>query len=68
MRIEKLLGLKISASGLGVAYWLLLLLKGSIDSEDSTVFGDTEGGDPFSFVLGEGEVIEGWEKGLMGMW
>ena len=20
------------------------------------------------FVLGEGEVIEGWEKGIMGMW
>ena len=28
----------------------------------------TEGGDPLVFVLGEGEVIEGWEKGIMGMW
>lgn len=43
-------------------------MKGWIDDEDSTVFKTTEGIEPLIFVLGEGEVIEGWEKGLMGMW
>ncbi len=45
-----------------------LSVKGWIDREETTIFRDTEGGDPLTFVLGEGEVIEGWEKGLMGMW
>ena len=26
-----------------------------------------ERGEPFSFTLGKGTVIEGWEKGLIGM-
>jgi hypothetical protein len=43
-------------------------VKGWIDDEDSIVFKTTEGIEPLTFVLGEGEVIEGWEKGLMGMW
>ena len=43
-------------------------MKGWIDDEDSTVFKTTEGIEPLTFVLGEREVIEGWEKGLMGMW
>lgn len=35
--------------------------------EDGTVFDTSVGGQPFSFVLGEGEVIEGWEEGLASM-
>ena len=52
----------------GIAHGALLPVQGSIDDEDSAVFRNTEGGEPLTFVMGEGEVIEGWEKGLMGMW
>lgn len=31
------------------------------------VFDSTEGRQPFSFVLGSGLVIQGWEQGLLGM-
>ena len=30
-------------------------------------FDSSTGGDPFSFTLGAGDVIEGWEQGLQGM-
>ena len=46
----------------------LASLQGCIDDEKKIVFRTTEGGEPLVFVLGEGEVIEGWEKGIMGMW
>ena len=46
----------------------LASLQGAIDGEKQTVFRTTEGDEPLVFVLGEGEVIEGWEKGIMGMW
>ena len=35
--------------------------------EDGTVFDSNEGGDPFSFTLGEGEVIKGWDVGVASM-
>ncbi len=31
------------------------------------VFDSNAGGDPFSFLLGAGDVIEGWDRGLQGM-
>jgi FKBP-type peptidyl-prolyl cis-trans isomerase FkpA len=31
------------------------------------VFDTSIGGDPFSFVLGAGEVVDGWDKGIVGM-
>jgi FKBP-type peptidyl-prolyl cis-trans isomerase len=34
---------------------------------DGTVFDSSEGGPPIQFVLGIGQVIEGWDKGLAGM-
>lgn len=34
---------------------------------NGTVFDSTEKKPPFSFVLGEGQVIEGWDKGFAGM-
>ncbi|MEC9368221.1 MAG: FKBP-type peptidyl-prolyl cis-trans isomerase [Pseudomonadota bacterium] len=34
---------------------------------DGTVFDSNTDGEPFAFKLGEGKVIEGWEKGLVGM-
>lgn len=36
---------------------------------DGTVFDSTDahGGEPFTFVIGSGQVIQGWERGLLGM-
>ena len=34
---------------------------------DGTKFGTNVGGDPFPFHFGRGEVIEGWDLGLVGM-
>jgi peptidylprolyl isomerase/FKBP-type peptidyl-prolyl cis-trans isomerase FkpA len=34
---------------------------------DGTQFDSSVGGSPFSFRLGAGEVIDGWEKGVAGM-
>ena len=34
---------------------------------DGTKFDSSVGGDPFSFRLGAGEVIEGWDLGVAGM-
>ena len=34
---------------------------------NGSVFDSNIGGNPFSFTLGEGRVIEGWEKGVEGM-
>jgi FKBP-type peptidyl-prolyl cis-trans isomerase len=35
--------------------------------EDGTVFETSVGGEPIRFTLGTGEVIQGWEQGLIGM-
>jgi FKBP-type peptidyl-prolyl cis-trans isomerase FkpA len=35
--------------------------------EDGTEFDSSEGGEPISFVLGAGMVIEGWDLGFEGM-
>ncbi len=34
---------------------------------DGTKFDSSVGGQPFSFTLGEGRVIAGWEQGVLGM-
>ena len=34
---------------------------------DGTRFDSSIGGDPFTFQLGAGEVIEGWDRGVAGM-
>jgi FKBP-type peptidyl-prolyl cis-trans isomerase len=35
---------------------------------DETVFDSSHNrGEPFSFTIGEGQVIQGWERGLIGM-
>lgn len=35
--------------------------------EDGTEFDSSEGGEPISFVLGSGQVIQGWDLGFEGM-
>lgn len=39
--------------------------RGSL--EDGTVFDSSYGKSPFSFVLGAGSVIKGWDEGVVGM-
>ncbi|HEY6100370.1 MAG TPA: FKBP-type peptidyl-prolyl cis-trans isomerase, partial [Anaeromyxobacter sp.] len=34
---------------------------------DGTKFDSSVGGEPLSFELGAGEVIEGWDRGVAGM-
>ena len=40
--------------------------EGRLDDQNGSVFDSSETG-PFSFVLGEGKVIAGWEQGLVGV-
>ena len=40
---------------------------GKLYSDCSTFDSSVERGDPFSFTLGKGEVIKGWDDGLRGM-
>jgi FKBP-type peptidyl-prolyl cis-trans isomerase len=35
--------------------------------EDGTTFDSSEGGQPFQFQLGAGQVIQGWDEGIAGM-
>ena len=35
--------------------------------EDGTEFDSSVGGEPFSFTIGQGMVIQGWEQGVPGM-
>lgn len=35
--------------------------------EDDTVFDSSRGGDPLSFEIGSGQIIPGFEKGVVGM-
>jgi peptidylprolyl isomerase len=39
--------------------------KGTLD--DGTIFDSSEGGDPISFTIGDGEVIPGFETAIEGM-
>lgn len=35
--------------------------------EDGTIFDSSEGGEPLEFEVGAGQIIEGFERGVMGM-
>lgn len=39
----------------------------TLSLEDGSVFDSTEGKEPFQFTIGEGMVIPGFEKGILGM-
>ena len=43
------------------------LYAASAPDNKGQVFDSTDGRGPFSFVLGSGQVIQGWEQGLSGM-
>ena len=43
------------------------LYEASAPDNKGQVFDSTDGRGPFSFVLGSGQVIQGWEQGLSGM-
>jgi FK506-binding protein 2 len=44
----------------------LIMLQGSLT--DGSVFDSSyDRGDPFEFTLGNGQVIKGWDQGLLGM-
>ena len=50
----------------GVGYVNILFLQGTL--EDGTVFDSSiDRGDPLEFTLGMGQVIKGWDQGLVGM-
>ena len=46
---------------------LTMHYTGKLYSDCSTFDSSVERGDPFSFTLGKGEVIKGWDDGLRGM-
>lgn len=48
-----------------VGYRVRVHYKGEL--EDGTVFDSSAGRDPFTFKLGMGEVIDGWDQGVKGM-
>ena len=49
-----------------VAYTGWLYEEGAADNK-GTVFDQASASSPFSFVLGAGQVIAGWDQGLVGM-
>ena len=66
--LRKSKGLKVSNGDLLLVYYEGNLLSGEqFDANfDFSSFEAIEGREPFSFTLGAGEVIEGWDKGLAG--
>jgi FKBP-type peptidyl-prolyl cis-trans isomerase len=51
---------------LTVEYTGWLYVTGAPDNK-GTIFDSTDGGQPFVFTLGAGQVIQGWEQGFDGM-
>ena len=57
-----------AVSGRTIAVRYTLWLYDSTKSENKGLqIESTAGGNPFSFVLGAGQVIEGWDRGVPGM-
>ena len=48
-------------------HYTLWLYDSSRPENKGLQFETSAGGDPFSFVLGAGQVIQGWERGVPGM-
>jgi FKBP-type peptidyl-prolyl cis-trans isomerase FkpA len=56
----------VNGKRLTVNYTVWLYTDTTADHK-GTQYQTTVGGTPFSFVLGTGQVIRGWEQGLVGM-
>lgn len=54
-------------TGLTVGAGMSLTVNYTGTLTDGTVFDTSIGNRPFTFVLGVGEVIAGWDRGLVGM-
>ena len=46
---------------------LSMMYKGTLQSDGTQFDSSYDSGDPFTFTLGMGQVIEGWDEGLLGM-
>ena len=56
----------VNGRTLGVRYTLWLYDSSKTENKGLQIE-STAGGDPFSFVLGAGQVIQGWDRGVAGM-
>ncbi len=57
----------VAGKRLNVHYTLWLYDKRVATNQKGTQLESSVGGQPFSFVLGAGTVIKGWDQGLVGM-
>jgi len=58
---------KVVGTGATAAAGMTVTVNYTGTLTDGTVFDSSVGKQPFVFILGTGQVIPGWDKGLLGM-